>query len=518
MGFMCVSSQLVSILPGSVYSCSSLSSQSSSTSVVHIRAHSNYNSKTNRISRSTRPRTNFRQLLLQKSKSGFDNLDDALVVIAINCSCHSNRLDDAISLLATIFKRGFVPTGVTYTTLIRELLSQHKSAEARLLFTNLIKFRELQPDTATYNTVIDSSCKRGLVDDAFNLHSEMMEKGILPDVRTYTMIIQVLCKFSRWEEVGLLLNQMMEDMNISPNVHTFTILVNTYSKSGKLDDAKWMIEIMTEWGEYPNVVTYNSLMSGGLCKNHYVDKALSLFRTIECNALIPESNTYNIIIRGCLRSKKYDGLLTSLVKVKQYAVVVSLVTDLCALSIPFSIITFNIAINCCCHSNWVDYEFSLLASTFKRGFVADVATYTTLIRGLVSQHKSAEARLFFTNLIKFRQVQPNVVTFNTMINGLCKTLVKVEEAMPAMLKVTLADIESDVNAGDNALERGQKRITLVKVEEAMPAMLKVTLADIESDVNAGDNALERVLDDAGEQGQVENQERVDGDAKLPMVT
>ncbi|KAK1386283.1 hypothetical protein POM88_024018 [Heracleum sosnowskyi] len=150
----------------------------------------------------------------------------------------------------------------------------------------------------------------------------------------------------------------------------------------------------------------------------------------------------------------FNQLLTSLVKVKQYAVVVSLVTDLCALSIPVSIITFNITINCCCHSNWADYAFLLLASTFKRGFVADVATYTTLIRGLVSQHKSAEARLFFTNLIKFRQVQPNVVTFNTMINGLCKTLVKVEEAMPAMLKVTLADIESDVNAGDNALERG----------------------------------------------------------------
>ncbi|KAK1386002.1 putative pentatricopeptide repeat-containing protein, mitochondrial [Heracleum sosnowskyi] len=117
----------------------------------------------------------------------------------------------------------------------------------------------------------------------------------------------------------------------------------------------------------------------------------------------------------------FNQLLTSLVKVKQYAVVVSLVTDLCALSNRVSIITFNIAINCCCHSYWVDYAFLLLASTFKRGFVPDVATYTTLIRGLVSQHKSAEARLFFKNLIKFRQVQPNVVTFNTMINGLCKT-------------------------------------------------------------------------------------------------
>ncbi|KAK1386048.1 Pentatricopeptide repeat protein [Heracleum sosnowskyi] len=94
---------------------------------------------------------------------------------------------------------------------------------------------------------------------------------------------------------------------------------------------------------------------------------------------------------------------------------------MCTLSIPVDIFTFNIAINCCCHSNRVDYAFSLLASTFKRGFLPTVVTYNTLIRGLLSQHKSAEARLFFANLIKFREIQPDVITFNTMIDGLCKT-------------------------------------------------------------------------------------------------
>ncbi|KAL8104985.1 hypothetical protein AgCh_028953 [Apium graveolens] len=144
--------------------------------------------------------------------------------VAINCCCHSNRLDYAFSLLSGVFKRGFLPDFVTYNTLIRGLLSQHKPVEARLFFTNLIKFRQVQPDvvtfsimidglcktghadmalwlfkfmekcdckpdTITYNTVIDSYCKRGLVDDALNLHSEMMDKGILPDVWTYNTII-----------------------------------------------------------------------------------------------------------------------------------------------------------------------------------------------------------------------------------------------------------------------------------------------------------------------------------------
>ncbi|KAK1386058.1 hypothetical protein POM88_023793 [Heracleum sosnowskyi] len=55
----------------------------------------------------------------------------------------------------------------------------------------------------------------------------------------------------------------------------------------------------------PDMVTYKTLLDG-LCKNHYVDKALSLFRTIKYHGLIPDSDTYNIIIRGCLRNEKYN--------------------------------------------------------------------------------------------------------------------------------------------------------------------------------------------------------------------
>lgn len=192
--------------------------------------------------------------------------------IAINRYCHCDRLDYAFSLLAGIFKRGFVPDVVTYTTIVRGLLSEGKAAEAEVLFINLIKFKEIQPDVVTfstminglcktrhtnmalwmfefmekcyckpnkvtYSTVIDSLCKCALVNEALSLHLEMLEKGILPDVWTYNSIIQVLCDVDRWEEVDLLLKHMIDDMNISPSAHTFNILVDACLKSGKIDDA-----------------------------------------------------------------------------------------------------------------------------------------------------------------------------------------------------------------------------------------------------------------------------------------
>uniref|UniRef100_A0A6N2L8Q5 Pentatricopeptide repeat-containing protein n=1 Tax=Salix viminalis TaxID=40686 RepID=A0A6N2L8Q5_SALVM len=43
-----------------------------------------------------------------------------------------------------------------------------------------------KPDVVTYNTIIDSLCKDRLVNDAMEFLSEMLDRGIQPDVVTYT--------------------------------------------------------------------------------------------------------------------------------------------------------------------------------------------------------------------------------------------------------------------------------------------------------------------------------------------
>ncbi|KAL8155956.1 hypothetical protein AgCh_001128 [Apium graveolens] len=304
-------------------------------------------------------------LLLHKSKVGFGKLDDALVMFdkmlhlkplpnvihfnkllaalvkmkqhslavsifrnmcakniplnvftfntAINCFCHLNRLDYAFSLLAAITKRGFLPDVVTYTTLIRGLISQHNLVEAQLLFTNLIRFKLIQPNVVTYTTIIDGFCKGGhpsaavklfrymdkkgckpdtvtysiiidslckcrLLDQAMVLLRQMTNKGILPNVITYSSLIQGLCDFNRWQDVRGLLREM-DISNISPDVHTFSILVDAYGKEGMIKDAQDMIELMIQRGHCPNVVTYNSLMDG-YCLWGEVDEALAVLQTI----------------------------------------------------------------------------------------------------------------------------------------------------------------------------------------------------------------------------------------------
>ncbi|XP_074332070.1 uncharacterized protein LOC141668905 isoform X1 [Apium graveolens] len=466
MSSISVSSGLISFLRrrrllGTVSCCfRSLSSSYSSITVVDFHSHNNIRTNPNYIPHSTRisdSRMKLQQLLLEKSKSGFDKLDDALVVfdkmlrrrplpnvfdfnqlltalvrmkqypvavslfrdmcilniplnvvsfnIAINCCCHSNRLDYAFSLLGGVFKRGFVPNVVTYTTLIRGLLSQHKPSEARLLFTNLIKLREFEPnivtystminglcktghtdmalwlfrfmqdsdckpDTITYNMIIGSLCKHGRVDDALNVHSEMIEKGVLPDVWTYSPIIQVLCNVNRWEEVSMFLKQMMDDMNISPDVRTFTILVYAYSKSGKLDDAEQVIEIMNERGEYPDIVTYSTLMHG-YCTQGKMDEALAVLSTIKSKEIILDCYTYNILLDAFCRELK------------------------------------------------LDIAMDLYRKMASEGLSPDVVTHNILLHGLCQLGKSTEALTFFYKIQDLGH-KPNIVTYETLLGGLCK--------------------------------------------------------------------------------------------------
>nr|XP_017224772.1 PREDICTED: putative pentatricopeptide repeat-containing protein At1g12700, mitochondrial [Daucus carota subsp. sativus] len=128
-----------------------------------------------------------------------------------------------------------------------------------------------------------------------------------------------------------------------------------------------------------------------------------------------------LLLKSKLSVLHFNQLLAALVRMKEYSVAVSMFREMRVLSIPVNIVTYTTAIHSCCHLNTLDYAFSLLAGIIKSGWVPDVVTYTTLIKGLLSQDRALEAEHLFRKLIRFREIQPDVVTYSTIIDGLCKT-------------------------------------------------------------------------------------------------
>ncbi|KAJ0729910.1 putative tetratricopeptide-like helical domain superfamily [Helianthus annuus] len=117
---------------------------------------------------------------------------------------------------------------------------------------------------------------------------------------------------------------------------------------------------------------------------------------------------------------QFNKLMTLIVKMKHYSTALSLFKQMRLMGVPVSIPTMSISINCHCRLNQVAYGFALLATIFKQGHPPDLATYNTLIHGLVLADRVYEAVELFKKLLREKVCEPNQVMYGTVINGLCK--------------------------------------------------------------------------------------------------
>ncbi|PWA68083.1 tetratricopeptide-like helical domain-containing protein [Artemisia annua] len=94
---------------------------------------------------------------------------------------------------------------------------------------------------------------------------------------------------------------------------------------------------------------------------------------------------------------------------------------MCAIGAPVSDYTANLAILSYHHLGHTKYGFTVLGSCFKRGIVPQVETYNTLIETFIGIDKTHEAETLFKKFIKNQlSCEPNIITYQAMIKGLCK--------------------------------------------------------------------------------------------------
>ncbi|KAJ0729879.1 putative tetratricopeptide-like helical domain superfamily [Helianthus annuus] len=117
---------------------------------------------------------------------------------------------------------------------------------------------------------------------------------------------------------------------------------------------------------------------------------------------------------------QFNKLITLIVKMKHYSTALSLFKKVNLMGIPSNLYAMTISINCHCRLNQVAYGFALLATIFKLGYPPSLATYTTLIHGLVLADWVFEVVELFKKLLREKVCEPDQITFGVVINGLCK--------------------------------------------------------------------------------------------------
>ncbi|KAL6195337.1 hypothetical protein ACLB2K_030956 [Fragaria x ananassa] len=117
---------------------------------------------------------------------------------------------------------------------------------------------------------------------------------------------------------------------------------------------------------------------------------------------------------------RFNQILVQLVKNKHYSPVIAMSKQMVRCRIRPNQYTLSIIMNCFCHLNQMGFSLSVLGHFFKLGLRPDVVAYSTLINGFVLKNRIQEAAGIFSKMLQGGHCVPNVVTFGTIIKGLCR--------------------------------------------------------------------------------------------------
>jgi pentatricopeptide repeat protein len=159
----------------------------------------------------------------------------------------------------------------------------------------------VEPDIVTYSTLVKGFCYAGCLDRALQVFKDMQQEGkCAPDEVLFNSLLGGCAKEFRLDEALQLLDDMRKS-GIAPSNYTLSMLVKLMCRCRRLEQAFTMLEdISNEYNFNINIQVYTCLIQGCF-HNGQPDKALAVYDKIISEKLIPDSMTYTVLVRGCLR-------------------------------------------------------------------------------------------------------------------------------------------------------------------------------------------------------------------------
>ncbi|KAJ6421620.1 hypothetical protein OIU84_028903 [Salix udensis] len=103
------------------------------------------------------------------------------------------------------------------------------------------------PDEVTFGILICWCCRERKLSGAFNYLSELLSRGLKPDIWCYHALISALFKEDLWKHAQDVLDEMV-DMGTTPVLSTFKILLAGYCRARRFDEVKMVIREMVNCG------------------------------------------------------------------------------------------------------------------------------------------------------------------------------------------------------------------------------------------------------------------------------
>merc|ERR1719235_2061254 len=191
------------------------------------------------------------------------------------------------------------PSITTYNALI-DACARNGNVEKITQLVEDMKERGLKPNLITYSTVLKGHCLHGDIRAAFAVLDDMCTTTHLkPDEIMYNTLLDG-CAQSNLVDEGLRLLTRMQNEGIRPSNYTLSILVKLESHARRLDHAFELVDELTKKYRFkPNAPVYSNLIQACM-SNKELQKALKVLERMAQDKLHPDMRGVSSVIRGCL--------------------------------------------------------------------------------------------------------------------------------------------------------------------------------------------------------------------------
>ncbi|RZC50743.1 hypothetical protein C5167_019170 [Papaver somniferum] len=318
----------------------------------------------------------------------------------LNVLIQEGRFDQALSFYSYVVGKGIPPNGLTFNLIIKT------RCRMGLIDRAIETFRDMSciPDLYTYSTLIDGLCKENRIEEAITLLDEMQSEGCFPNEVTYNALINGLCKKGDIARASKLVENMFLKGCI-PNEVTYNTLIHGLCLKGKLEKAVWLLDRMVADKCVPNHVTYGTIVNG-LVEQGKVADAVLLLDSIEDRGHRPNEYIYSSVASGLFKEGNSEGA-------------VRLWQKMIEKGFQPNTVLYSVLIDGLCRQGKPDEAENILPEMANHGCIANAFTYSSLMRGFFEAGNCGKALQIWKQM-EHNGCSPNEVCFSVLIHGLCK--------------------------------------------------------------------------------------------------
>lgn len=225
-------------------------------------------------------------LLAQPSSSAWNDL----------LKRYANAPAGVDTILAAMADVGEAAGRGAYTTLLKGQLATCDLKAAKATWQRM-EAAGVMPNVATYTLMMNAYIKARQFEEVPNLLGQIDASGLKLDlISCNTLLKACAAQKPARDDAALKIYRYMQREKIPCDVITFTTLMNVLGRAGKADHAHFIFITMQELGVEPDIVTYGVLIET-YRTNMRPSDALALYGQMETAGLVANTIICNIVLR-----------------------------------------------------------------------------------------------------------------------------------------------------------------------------------------------------------------------------